>query len=119
VYRSLPDDQRASVRIIAASYGEAGAIELYGSARGLPSGIVLSGQNSYEEWWPDGQPAGAVITVRYSLAHMQQLFDGCRQLATVTNDDDVHNGAFGSAILVCDHAKVSPAEIRRAVRVYS
>ena len=119
VYRSLPPDQQARARIIAASYGEAGAIELYGRSRGLPSGIVLSGQNSYEEWWPDGQPAGAVITVRYPLARMAQLFDGCRQVATVTNPDDVHNGAFGSAILVCDHAKVPPAEIRKAVRVYS
>jgi hypothetical protein len=119
VYRSLPVAQRANVRIIAESYGEAGAIELYGPSRGLPSGIVLSSQNSYHDWWPDDAPTGAVITVRFDIDELASLFAGCRQVATITNADDVHNGAFGTPIGVCDHPLVSPAEIREALRVYA
>jgi hypothetical protein len=119
VYRSLPADQRANLRIIAGTYGEAGAIEIYGPARGLPGGIVLSGQNSYHDWWPDDAPTGAVITVRIPLDRLAPLFAGCRQVGTITNAEDVHTRDYGLPIGVCDRPLVSPAEIREALRIYS
>ena len=42
---SLPEHERARLGILAANYGEAGAIDLYGPAYGLPRAI--SGINSY------------------------------------------------------------------------
>jgi len=119
VYRSLPADQRADVRIISGSYGEAGAIEIYGPARGLPSGIVLSGQNSYHDWWPDDAPTGAVITVRVPIERLSPLFAGCRQVATITNAEDVDTRDYGLPIGVCDRPLASPVEIREALRIYS
>jgi 4-amino-4-deoxy-L-arabinose transferase-like glycosyltransferase len=116
VYRSLPDDQRATARVITASYGEAGAIDLYGAARGIPRGTVLAGQNSYAEWWPDDAPTGVVISVRYPMSFIEQWFSGCEQVATVDNEHHVANNAYGSPIIVCQQARASIAELRRALR---
>jgi len=49
VYLSLPQEQRSSVAIVTGNYGEAGAIDRYRSAFGLPR--AYSGHNSY--WWWD------------------------------------------------------------------
>jgi hypothetical protein len=116
VYRTLPDDQRVTAKVITASYGEAGAIDLYGEARGIPSGTVLSGQNSYAEWWPDDAPSGVVISVRYPMSFIEQWFSGCQQVATVDNEHHVENNVHGSPIILCQQARVPIAELRRALR---
>ncbi len=117
VYRSLPDEARADARIVVSSYGEAGALQLYGPARGIPAAIVLSGQNSYHEWWPSDAPTGAVITVRYPIARLAPLFAGCRQVASIDNDEDVDNSARGTPIGRCDRPLQPPAAIRAALRI--
>ena len=45
IYHALPPEQRAGTAILTANYGEAGAVDLYGGALGLPPAI--SGINSY------------------------------------------------------------------------
>jgi hypothetical protein len=45
IYNSLPPDERAESGILAGNYGEAGAIDLYGGADGLPK--ALSPVNSF------------------------------------------------------------------------
>jgi len=117
VYRSLPDDVRAGVRIIASSYGEACALQLYGPARGIPADIVLSGQNSYDEWWHGDADDNAVITVRFPIARLAPLFSGCRQVASIDNDEDVDNSARGTPIGRCDRPLQPPAAIRAALRI--
>lgn len=58
VYRSLPEEERAHALILANNYGEAGAINLYGPALGLPPAI--SRTNTY--WYRGyGDPPPAVI----------------------------------------------------------
>ena len=116
VYRSLPDEQRDAAKVIAASYGEAGAIDLYGEARGIPAGTVLSGQNSYAEWWPDDAPTGVVISVRYPMDRLEPYFSGCRKIDTIDNEHHVENNVFGSPIIVCERATVSVDELRRVLR---
>ena len=58
VYRALPDAERARTAIYANNYGEAGAINRYGPAHGLPAAI--SGINSY---WARGYGAVPPTTV--------------------------------------------------------
>jgi hypothetical protein len=48
IYQALPSDERAHALLFAPSYGEAGALELWGPALGLPP--VLSSHNSYYLW---------------------------------------------------------------------
>ena len=45
IHDSLPPNERARVGILAGNYGEAGAINLYGSRYGLPT--AMSGINSF------------------------------------------------------------------------
>ena len=47
-YRSLPLEEQARALLFAPSYGEAGALELWGPALGLPP--VLSSHNTYYFW---------------------------------------------------------------------
>ena len=60
VYRALPLAEQAHACIFGQNYGQAGAIDLFGPALGLPKAI--SGHNSYFLWGP-GSCTGAVMIV--------------------------------------------------------
>jgi hypothetical protein len=115
VVRILPAAERPGVRVVTASYGEAAAIDQYGPARGLPSGTALSAHNSYADWWPDGEPAGAIVTVRYPRHVVERYCDVLGPVAVVSNPWDVPNEVDRAPILVCHHLRVSPAELRAAL----
>jgi hypothetical protein len=61
VYRGLPPDQRARVVILARNYGEAAAIDVYGTADQLPP--ARSEQNQYYLWGPGDDTDAMVIAV--------------------------------------------------------
>jgi hypothetical protein len=63
VYRALPPDERARACILAANYGEAGAVDFFGPALGLPRAI--SGHNSYWLWGPRDCDFSTVILVGF------------------------------------------------------
>jgi 4-amino-4-deoxy-L-arabinose transferase-like glycosyltransferase len=115
VVRALPADERADVRVIAASYGEAAAIDLYGPARGLPPGTALSGHNSYADWWPADEPAGAFVTVGYALSELAPFCDAVGPVAAVARVDGVDNEVAGAPIHLCRTLRVSPGELRDAL----
>lgn len=60
VYAALPADDRTQACIYGRNYGEAGAIDTFGPALGLPPAI--SQHNSYWMWGP-GSCTGAVILI--------------------------------------------------------
>ena len=45
------------------------------------------------------------------------LFSGCRQVASIDNDEDVDNSARGKPIGVCESPLQSPTAIRAALRI--
>ena len=97
-YRSLPDADRAGAVILAGNYGEAGAVDLYGPSRGLPS--AWSGLNAYGWWGPPPDGGRAVVAVAEGGAP-QELPD-CRFVERVRNDEGVENEeAENAAIYVC------------------
>lgn len=53
VYHSLPPEEREICMILAANYGEAGAINLYGKHHGLPEAV--SGYLTHHLWGPRGR----------------------------------------------------------------
>jgi Dolichyl-phosphate-mannose-protein mannosyltransferase len=113
----LPADERADVRVVTASYGEAAAIDLYGPARGLPRGTALSAHNSYVDWWADGEPAGAVVFVRYARDRIEPYCnDVLGPVVVVSNPADVPNQVAGTSILVCHSLRVPPAQLRDELR---
>jgi 4-amino-4-deoxy-L-arabinose transferase-like glycosyltransferase len=74
VFASLPPSDRARVAIFASAYGEAAAIDVYGS--GLPP--ALSGNNQYYLWGPRGYDGAVVIAVDVDPAEWSGRCDSLR-----------------------------------------
>ncbi|MGK2856018.1 MAG: glycosyltransferase family 39 protein [Thermoanaerobaculia bacterium] len=89
VHASLPAEERARTGILTGNYGEAGAINLYGPARGLPTAI--SGVNSY---WLRGYPEPppqTLIVLGIDAEELQTIFRSCEPVARITNRHGVEN----------------------------
>jgi 4-amino-4-deoxy-L-arabinose transferase-like glycosyltransferase len=86
---SLPQQDRARLGIMAGNYGEAGAINLYGGAYGLPEAI--SGINSY--WlrgYGDPGPQ-TLIVVGLSNSFLEGAFESCTLAGHISNSYGVMN----------------------------
>ena len=91
--------------VVTANYGEAGALEWYGSE--VP---VFSGHNGYADWGPP--PAGLtgpVVLVGYDPAPGWAV--GCRAVAAVDNGVGVDNEEQGGTVQVCDGPRGSWADV--------
>src|SRR5260221_11774355 len=69
-YRSLPPRLRRHTTILTANYGEAGAIDRYGSGYGLPEGY--SGANTFWLWGPPPAADTAPIAVNIDPALLRR-----------------------------------------------
>jgi Dolichyl-phosphate-mannose-protein mannosyltransferase len=83
VYRSLPASERAGCAILAGNYGEAGAIDYYGPALGLPKAI--SGHNSYYYWGPRNYSGACMIIFGERSAQFTGYFRKVQRVATITS----------------------------------
>lgn len=75
VYRSLPAAERARTGIFASNYGEAGALNLFGPAYGLPAPICAH-QNHYF-WGPPKPEPETLIWLQWSRRGVE---DHCRSV---------------------------------------
>ncbi len=73
IYRSLPPDQRARTGIFCGNYGEAGAINLFGPALGLPH--AYSRHQNHWFWGPPNEDYRNLIVLQWSLDDVR---DNCR-----------------------------------------
>ncbi len=80
---TLPLAERNRVGILAANYGEAGAIDLYGPAYGLPPAI--SGVNSFWERGYGSPPPQTLIVLGFSPEFMENNFQSYRVAGQNTN----------------------------------
>jgi 4-amino-4-deoxy-L-arabinose transferase-like glycosyltransferase len=80
-YRTIPAAQRANAGIVTVNYGEAGAVDRFGPARGLPH--AWSGHNGYGLWGPPTQALGPVVVV-WEDTTPDEYFSGCTKFARVT-----------------------------------
>jgi len=81
VYRTLSPDDRARCAILTQNYGQAGAIDYFGPAYGLPRAI--SGHNNYFLWGPRGYSGDVVIAVGMPLQQLRSLFGSVEQARTI------------------------------------
>jgi hypothetical protein len=89
IHAAQPAADRPHVGILTANYGEAGAIDLYGPAYGLPQAI--SGVNTY---WLRGYgdpPPRTLIVLGYTREQVGLLFERCMLVGHVTNRHGVEN----------------------------
>ena len=89
IWNSLPPEERSRTAILAANYGEAGAIDLYGPAHGLPPAI--SGVNSYWQRGYGDPPPQTLIVLGLSGEDVEYLFQSCVLSGHTTNQYGVRN----------------------------
>jgi 4-amino-4-deoxy-L-arabinose transferase-like glycosyltransferase len=84
--------------IFTSNYGEAGAIDRYGPALGLPA--AYSGHNAFGYWAPPPYRPGPVVTVGLDGAGLSR-FRGCRLAARIDNSAGVDNDEHGEPVEAC------------------
>jgi 4-amino-4-deoxy-L-arabinose transferase-like glycosyltransferase len=95
----LPADQRAQTVILAANYGEAGALDLWGPRHGLPT--ALSGHLSFQYWHPHHMRQRLLLTVGYDPAQLDRLCTDYRIVGHVTNRWHLDNQEQHQPIATC------------------
>lgn len=89
VYHRLPAADRGDCAILGGNYGEAGAIDYYGPALGLPK--ALSGHNSYFYWGPREYSGACVIVFGERSDEFIKLFADVQRAATITSPHAMPN----------------------------
>jgi len=82
VHDSLPDEEQTVSCILAGDFGEAGAVDFFGPAYGLPGAI--SGHNNYYLWGPGNCSGEVVISVGVPLERLEAVFEDIEHADTVT-----------------------------------
>jgi 4-amino-4-deoxy-L-arabinose transferase-like glycosyltransferase len=96
VARAYPPASRAV--IFTENYGEAGAVDRYGPALGLPHSF--SGHNAYGDWGPPPNGSAPVVAVGLAPADLARL-RACRVVGRVDNGLGIDNDEQGTHIEVC------------------
>jgi 4-amino-4-deoxy-L-arabinose transferase-like glycosyltransferase len=115
---SLPAADRAGVGVMAADEGEAGAVNLFGRAYGLPRAI--SGMNSN---WLRGYgdpPPQTVIAVGFKPSELSPIFASCQAAAQLWNPYGVVNDTFRNRdqVYVCRNIRFPWPEFWKHFQYY-
>lgn len=115
-WRSLPEAERSRVALYGSNYGVAGAIDLFGPARGLPKAI--SGHNSYWLWGPRGASGELILVGSKDEARLRELF------ASVELHGRVSCGRCmpyenGTGIFICRGARRPLEELWKGAKNFS
>jgi hypothetical protein len=84
VFHALSPEEQSRAAIFTKNYGQAGAIDYFGPALGLPHAI--SGHNNYFLWGPQQYTGEVVIAVGMPLDNLKPLFDQIELAATINNE---------------------------------
>lgn len=101
VYNKLPPDQRTKTAIFGSNYGEAGAIDFYGPALGLPKAI--SGHVNYWYWGTRDYTGESMIVLGLTREQLEQVFTKVEAKGTVGNPYAMANENF--TIFLCSQPK--------------
>jgi hypothetical protein len=71
IYHALPPEERATATLFANNYGEAGAINFFGPALGLPRAV--SAHQNYFFWGPRGSRGDVVIVLQDDREDLERL----------------------------------------------
>ena len=82
-WNSLSEKERRHAIIATSNYGEAGAINYYGRALGLPRAV--SQHNNFYLWGPGNPQATTVIVVGVSRQDLLESFEDVEEVAAITH----------------------------------
>ena len=115
VFQSLSADEQSRVAILAENYGEAGAIDYFGPALGLPHAI--SGHNNYYLWGPQRYTGDVVIAVGMPLQVLKTIF-GQVDVAATINDDYAIPEESNLTVYICRKPKMSLRQAWALLKFY-
>ncbi|MFF0221632.1 glycosyltransferase family 39 protein [Streptomyces sp. NPDC004629] len=98
-YQALPAAERDRAVIVTENFGEAGALDRFGSPSSLPA--VYSGHNQLYAWGPPPESADVVVAVGIDRALLDREFESCSVVAELDNGLGVTNPEKGKKITVC------------------
>lgn len=102
-YQSLAPDEQAHALVLAANWGEAGAVDLLGGRYDLPPAI--SGHDAYYTWGPGDPEATTYIATGYSYTQLSLYFNEVVQSGKVANRAGAPNEEAGRAVFICRRPK--------------
>jgi 4-amino-4-deoxy-L-arabinose transferase-like glycosyltransferase len=89
IYQTISEEEKPRTVILAGNYGEAGALDLYGTEYGLPP--VISGADSlWYRGYGDVDPE-TVIVVGFDRGYAEKFFQQCKTMGVVSNRYKVKN----------------------------
>jgi hypothetical protein len=101
-WHRIPARERAHTAIFAATYHEAGAVDILGQDR-LP--YAYSAHNGYSEWGkPPASATRALLLGYQNAADAAPYFKGCHTLATINNGVGLNNNEQGLPVQLCQPA---------------
>ena len=115
--QQLPAEERERVVLLAASYGEAGALERFGPDRGLP--LPYSGHNSYASFRRPSDDGAPVLALRYEPEDLSSYFRSCRVVTRFDNAHDIDNEVRDTPLVHCRGLRGTWAEVWERLRRYS
>jgi 4-amino-4-deoxy-L-arabinose transferase-like glycosyltransferase len=104
-YDSIPTAERARTAVLTGNYGEAGAIDRYGSGFGLPQ--AYSGQNNFWLWGPPPAPDRLAVVVDIGPGLLEEVFTHVRRVATFENGLGVSDDEEGAPIYLVSGLRTS------------
>ena len=115
VYRTLPIEDRAHCTILAANYGEAGAIDYFGPSYGLPRAI--SPHNNYFLWGPGDSSSTVVIAVGMDVHKLHLLFGDVQKAATIIDSDAIPDES-DLPVYICRNPRIPLSQAWPALKFF-
>ncbi len=107
IYHALPPQERAGARVYGQNYGQAGAVDMYGRALGLPP--ALSGHLAYHQWGPPASDPTVLIVFDDEREVLERLFESVERAGRVEHSYSMPYQHFD--VWVCRKPKVSLREL--------
>jgi Dolichyl-phosphate-mannose-protein mannosyltransferase len=113
-WNQLTPAERTSAAVLVGNYGEAGAIEQLGGARGL---VAISGHNNYWLWGPHGRTGDVLVVLSTHPERLQQRFESIQFVAR-TDCGDCMPYENGIGIYICRGLRQPVAELWPLLKHY-
>jgi 4-amino-4-deoxy-L-arabinose transferase-like glycosyltransferase len=117
VWHALPPAERMHTTLLAGNYGEAGAVDRYGAALGLPR--VYCGANNYWLWGPPPASDTTALVIGWNAPNLSREFAHVTQVAVYRNGLNVSDDEEGAGIYLATGLRSSWAAAWPAFKNFS